>query len=75
MSEPLPVPDPPRMFGSSWSPDSWRARPASQQLDWPDAAALDAARADLRRQPPLVFDQQSPGVERSIEPFVRINGY
>ncbi len=43
MSDPLPAPEPPRMFGSSWTPDGWRARPASQQPDWPDDAALDAA--------------------------------
>ena len=38
-----------------WSPDSWRALPAAQQPDWPDAAALDLALDDLRALPPLVF--------------------
>jgi 3-deoxy-7-phosphoheptulonate synthase len=55
MQEPLAASEPPRMFGSSWTPDSWRARPAAQRPDWPDTATLDAALADLRRQPPLVF--------------------
>ena len=35
--------------------DSWRALPAAQQPQWPDAAALDAATTELRRMPPLVF--------------------
>ena len=38
-----------------WAPDSWRALPAEQQPDWPDAAALDDALATLREVPPLVF--------------------
>jgi len=38
-----------------WSPASWRDRPAEQQPDWPDAAALDAALRELRALPPLVF--------------------
>src|SRR5262249_43193388 len=38
-----------------WSPDSWRALPAQQQPEWPDAAALEAALTTLRAVPPLVF--------------------
>ena len=66
MHEPLAASDPLRMFGSSWTPDSWRARPASQQLDWPDADALDAARAELRRQPPLVFAGEARQLTESL---------
>jgi 3-deoxy-7-phosphoheptulonate synthase len=66
MQEPLAASEPPRMFGSSWTPDSWRARPAGQQPDWPDAAALDAARADLRRQPPLVFAGEARQLRESL---------
>jgi 3-deoxy-7-phosphoheptulonate synthase len=39
---------------SSWSPDSWRARPALQQPDYPDSAALDRVLDELRQLPPLV---------------------
>lgn len=39
----------------AWSPDSWRSRPADQQPDWPDAAAVEAALDELRAMPPLVF--------------------
>ena len=37
-----------------WTPDAWRSRPAAQQPAWPDAAALEAALAELSSLPPLV---------------------
>ena len=40
---------------SMWSPSSWRERPAGQQPDWPDAAALDRALKQIATFPPLVF--------------------
>jgi 3-deoxy-7-phosphoheptulonate synthase len=40
---------------SSWSPSSWRARPAAQQPPWPDESALDRALKHLGSLPPLVF--------------------
>jgi len=40
---------------TDWSPTSWRERPAAQQPDWPDEAALDAALKTLSGLPPLVF--------------------
>jgi 3-deoxy-7-phosphoheptulonate synthase len=40
---------------STWTPDSWRRRPAAQQPDWPDAAALDSVVKTLSALPPLVF--------------------
>lgn len=39
----------------SWSPTSWRDRPAEQQPDWPDAVMLDGAIKQLGSLPPLVF--------------------
>ena len=39
----------------SWTPDSWRARPAAQQPVWPDADALKKVHAQLSALPPLVF--------------------
>jgi 3-deoxy-7-phosphoheptulonate synthase len=38
-----------------WTPTSWRELPAGQQPTWPDDDALDAAVAELYKQPPLVF--------------------
>jgi 3-deoxy-7-phosphoheptulonate synthase len=40
---------------SSWSPTSWHDRPAQQQPEWPDGAALDRALKQLGTMPPLVF--------------------
>ena len=37
-----------------WSPDSWSSRTQAQAVEYPDAAALDAAVARLRALPPLV---------------------
>jgi 3-deoxy-7-phosphoheptulonate synthase len=39
----------------TWSPSSWRERPALQQPEWPDAAAAAAALERLKTSPPLVF--------------------
>jgi 3-deoxy-7-phosphoheptulonate synthase len=39
----------------SWSPGSWHEHVAAQQPEWPDAVQLDAALAELRAVPPLVF--------------------
>ena len=38
----------------SWSVSSWRSLPARQQPEWPDAAALGSAIAELSSLPPLV---------------------
>jgi 3-deoxy-7-phosphoheptulonate synthase len=35
--------------------NAWRSLPAAQQPEWPDPSALDAAAAQLRTFPPLVF--------------------
>ena len=35
--------------------DAWRGRPAAQQPDWPDPAAVASTAATLRTLPPLVF--------------------
>ena len=39
----------------TWTPSSWRARPAGQQPDWPDEAELDRVLKTLSTLPPLVF--------------------
>jgi 3-deoxy-7-phosphoheptulonate synthase len=39
----------------TWTPTSWQERPALQQPDWPDAAALQEALGEVAGFPPLVF--------------------
>jgi 3-deoxy-7-phosphoheptulonate synthase len=39
----------------TWTPDSWRTRPAAQQPTYPDASALAAVEKELAGSPPLVF--------------------
>ncbi|HEX8802873.1 MAG TPA: 3-deoxy-7-phosphoheptulonate synthase class II [Acidimicrobiales bacterium] len=39
----------------TWSPTSWRFRPAQQQPPWPDEANLERALKHLGSLPPLVF--------------------
>ena len=43
------------MMAATWAPDSWKRAEARQLPDYPDAAALDAATAQLGTYPPLVF--------------------
>ena len=38
-----------------WTPDSWRAKPAKQLPEYPDAKALKDVEDTLRHYPPLVF--------------------
>jgi 3-deoxy-7-phosphoheptulonate synthase len=43
------------MSTQTWNPSSWRDRPADQQPDWPDPAALERTLQQLSSLPPLVF--------------------
>ena len=40
---------------STWTPGSWRELDAGHQPTWPDERRAEAARAELRAMPPLVF--------------------
>ena len=51
---------------STWHPSSWRGFPASQQPEWPDAAALDAVRERLGGLPPLVFAGEARALLASL---------
>jgi 3-deoxy-7-phosphoheptulonate synthase len=50
----------------TWSPDSWRERPALQQPEWPDAAAAAAARERLKASPPLVFAGEARDLQERL---------
>lgn len=43
------------MTTSSWSPSSWRTKPAKQLPSYDDAAGLADAEKELAKMPPLVF--------------------
>jgi 3-deoxy-7-phosphoheptulonate synthase len=49
-----------------WTPASWRLRPALQQPRYPDAGGLEAARAELRRLPPLVTSLEILALKRQL---------
>ena len=55
-----------RRVTETWSPSSWRDRPADQQPDWPDAAELDEVLGDIRALPPLVFAGEAQALKRSL---------
>ncbi len=54
------------LFASDWAPGSWRARPAAQQPDWPDPAALEAVLDEIRTMPPLVFAGEARNLSQSL---------
>ena len=49
-----------------WTPTSWRAREAAHQPSWPDEAAAEAARAELKALPPLVFAGEARSLQASL---------
>ncbi|MGH3489060.1 MAG: class II 3-deoxy-7-phosphoheptulonate synthase [Actinopolymorphaceae bacterium] len=48
------------------SRQNWRALPAAQQPEWPDAGAVEAAAAQLRTFPPLVFAGECDSLKARI---------
>src|SRR3954452_3881094 len=50
----------------TWSPASWREHPALHQPDWPDPAAVEAARERLTAMPPLVFAGEARRLRESL---------
>ncbi len=51
---------------SDWNSDSWRARPAQQQVLWPDRAELDRVIAEIRGLPPLVTSGEIAGLKSQL---------
>src|SRR5262249_58350257 len=49
-----------------WSPDSWRAKPAVQMPDYPDAKALGDVEAQLASFPPLVFAGEARNLKSAL---------
>jgi 3-deoxy-7-phosphoheptulonate synthase len=59
----------------SWSPESWRAHDAAQQPEWPDTGELDAALAELRTLPPLVFAGEARSLTAALEAVSERRGF
>ena len=51
---------------STWSPRSWRDKPAAQQPDWPDEAALEAVLKQMGTLPPLVFAGEARALTEAL---------
>jgi 3-deoxy-7-phosphoheptulonate synthase len=50
----------------TWTPTSWRSRPADQIPSWPDPDALEAVHTELRRLPPLVFAGEARSLQAAL---------
>ena len=50
----------------TWTPTTWRDRPASQQPDWPDEALLDASLKQIASYPPLVFAGEARNLQTAL---------
>ncbi len=50
----------------TWTPDSWRSKPAAQQPVWPDADELKRVVAQLAALPPLVFAGEARQLTRDL---------
>ncbi|WP_372012276.1 class II 3-deoxy-7-phosphoheptulonate synthase [Pseudoxanthomonas sp. 10H] len=53
-------------LAEDWSPGSWRGRTALQMPQYPDAAALESALAELRLLPPLVTSWEIFALKKQI---------
>jgi 3-deoxy-7-phosphoheptulonate synthase len=51
---------------ATWTPASWKNRPAAQQPEWPDASELELALGELRKLPPLVFAGEARRLSDSL---------
>ena len=51
---------------STWEPSSWRSLPAGHQPEWPDERRAEAARAELRALPPLVFAGEARKLQAAL---------
>ncbi len=60
---------------SAWSPDDWRARPATQLPDYPDKQACAAAEARISLCPPLVFAGEARKLQAQLAEVAAGRGF
>lgn len=51
---------------TTWTPDSWKHKPAKHMPVYPDAAVVDATVAKLRNYPPLVFAGEARNLKAQL---------
>ena len=51
---------------TNWTPQSWRNKPISQVPAYPDQSRLEAAEAQLRKFPPLVFAGEARDLKHQL---------
>ena len=54
------------VMAQTWTPASWRSKPARQMPDYPDAEALAKVEAQLSRYPPLVFAGEARNLKKQL---------
>src|SRR5690348_16258484 len=58
-----------------WTPTDWRACPIAQAPVYPDADALDAAEAELRTSPPLIFAGEARALKVQLARVANGDGF
>jgi 3-deoxy-7-phosphoheptulonate synthase len=53
-------------MAANWIKDSWRGKPILQVPDYADQAKLEAAEAELRNYPPLVFAGEARNLKAQL---------
>lgn len=56
---------------TDWTNDSWRARPAQQQVPWPDRNELDRVIAEIKGLPPLVTSGEIAALKSQLADAAR----
>jgi 3-deoxy-7-phosphoheptulonate synthase len=50
----------------TWTPTSWRSRPAAQQPEWPDDTEVEAVFDEISHLPPLVFAGEARSLKDAL---------
>lgn len=62
-------------MSQSWSPESWRNKPAEQLPRYADQARLEQAESDLKKLPPLVFAGEARTLQSSLAKAANGNAF
>jgi 3-deoxy-7-phosphoheptulonate synthase len=62
-------------MATTWTPDSWRAKPIVQVPDYPDAAHVTAVESQLAKYPPLVFAGEARNLRAQLAKVAEGKGF